>query len=495
MRDSIDTAMTNAIVTLCDENYFGKAIQTIRDIRGIGQWSGDLVLISVGFTPPQDLCEKYGVQTVQFPNIPIQSLIDYYKANPLSIATLDARETKKGTQWEKLHVFDVYFRQWDCVLFMDAGLRVLDSVDAFFSLNWKGRIMALDDTWNDPNKKFRCQVEMTNNPSAVEALISTYGAGILDESYFLNCIWIFDTSLITDSSKQEMVDIMNKYPVWRTNEMGVMNIFFHFHLRAWTPFPTMAKNGKYLFEWCELNRPSSQWYQFHALKYCVTMPERKRIGVAIPCYNKHIPKLLECLASIEAQTRKPDVVAISCSSTLPEEFPILPQYSFGVVVSTFVERRNASQNRNTAAKRLDTEIISFFDADDLMHPQRIEALDRTFQEPCDIALHSFFAAEDVHLPYPHYEVFNADRNTLKQGPTGCIISDSPAHIHHGHVTVRREIFEKYPYREEKEYEVREDCVFCYTIFGLPAVQTAYLNYPLSKYVANNSMVAFANGTE
>ena len=487
--------MRAAVVTLCDENYFRKAIRTIRDLRTVGQWEGDIVLISVGFTPSQDLCESYRVKNVQFSGIPIKSLIDYYKANPLSIATLDARETKKGTQWEKLHVFDMYFRAWDCILFMDAGLRVLDSVHAFFSLTWKGRIMALDDTWNDPIKKFRCQVEMTNNPSAIQALIGEYGSGILDEHYFLNCIWIFDTSLITETTKQEMIDITNKYPVWRTNEMGVMNVFFHFHLRAWTPFPTLTKNGKYLFEWCELNRPNTQWYQYHALKYCATMPERKRIGVAIPCYNKHIPKLLECLASIESQTRKPDLVAISCSSTQPDEFPILPHYSFGVVVSTFSERRNASQNRNSAAKCLDTEIISFFDADDLMHPQRIEALDSTFNEPCDIVLHSFFTADEINIQFPKYDIIRADRNTLKQSRSGCIILDYPGHIHHGHVTVRREIFEAYPFREEKEYETREDCVFCYTICGIPGVRTAYLGYPLSKYVATNSMVAFANGIE
>jgi len=487
--------MSAAIVTLCDEKYFDKAVQTIRDVRGIGQWAGDIVLIHVGFTPPENVCDKYRVQTVQFPGIPIESLLKHYRENPFSIPTCDGREIKKVTQWEKLHVFDTYFCAWDCILFMDAGLRVLDSVDTFFSLNWKGRIMALDDTWNDPNKKFRCQVDITDNPSAVEALTNDYGSGILDENYFLNCIWIFDTSLITESSKQEMIDIMNKYPVWRTNEMCVMNIFFHFHLRVWTPFPAMAKNGKYLFDWCELNRPNTRWYQYHALKYCVTMPERKRIGVAIPCYNKHIPNLLECLASIEAQTKKPDVVSISCSSTLPDEFPILPHYSFGVVVSICTERKNAAQNRNIAAKRLDTDIISFIDADDQMHPQRMEALEHAFSEPCDMAIHSFFGAEESHIPYPHINSFSVVRNQLHTAPSGCIFLDYSSRIHHAHVTVRREIFERSPFSQEKEHENKEDCVFCYRLFDIPGLQTAYLNYPLSKYTPTFSMAAFKDGTE
>lgn len=491
----IDTAMTKAIVTLCDHNYFGKAIQTIRDVRSIGQWSGDLVLISVGFTPPQDLCEKYGIQTVTFPNIPIQSLIDYYKANPLSIATLDARETNKGVQWEKLHVFDVYFRKWECVLFMDAGLRVLDSVDAFFSLNWKGRIMALDDTWNDPNKKFRCQIEMANNPSAVEALTRKYGSGILDESYFLNCIWIFDTSLITESTKQEMIDIMNKYPIWRTNEMCVMNLFFHFHLRRWTPFPAMAKNGKYLFDWCEYNRPSTKWYQYCALKYPVTLPRGKTIGVAIPCYNKHIPKLIELLDSIESQTRKPDIVSISCSSTKDDEFPKLRDYGFGIIVSTTPERKNTGQNRNIAARRLDTDIISFFDADDNMHPQRIEGLIAAFNEPCDIALHGYLTDNEVNEEYDYINNFKILRNKLSQCYSGCIKLDSNSRIHHAQVTVRKEIFQESPFTGEDENVLKDDCIFCYRIFNLPGIQTAYLDHSLSKYIPAFTCIAYADGKE
>ena len=484
--------MSTAIVTLCDEPYLHKAIRTIKDIRGVGQWTGDLVLITVGFTLPEDIQKMFSIKTTSFLPIQTDSLLAHFRANPFTEPTCDGREFKKCTQWEKLHVFDSFFCAWERIIFIDAGLRILDGLDNFLSLEWKGRFLAPDDTWNDESKRFRCQLEIPKNEEHLQVLDSNYG-NILDQKYFLNCIFIFDTSLLTTSSKEEMVMIMNTFPIWRTNEMGVMNIFFTFYLKVWTPFPTYAKNGKYLFDWCEYNRPSTRWYQYCALKYPATLPQGKTLGVAIPCYIKHIPKLLELLDSIEAQTRKPDVVSISCSSTAEGEFPKLRDYGFGVLVSTCEERRNAAQNRNIAARKLDTDLISFFDADDNMHPQRIEGLYMAFSEPCDIVLHSYLMDKETEQPYTHIQPFKIIRNKLSQCYSGCIKLDYAARIHHSQVTVRKEMFEMSPFSENKEHEVKEDCVFCYRIFGLPGIRSAYISDPLSKYIQGFTMNEYKEG--
>ena len=223
--------MSTAFVTLCDERYLHKAILTIKDIRGVGQWTGDLVLITVGFTLPEEIRKKYSVSTVSFPRIPTESLLAHFRANPFMEPTCDGREFTKTIQWEKLHVFDSFFCQWERIVFLDAGLCLLDGVDNFLSLEWKGRFLAPDDTWNDDSKRFRCQIEIPKNEEYLQILDSTYG-NILDKKYFLNCMFIFDTSLLTITSKEEMVKIMNTFPIWRTNEMGVMNIFFTFHLNV-----------------------------------------------------------------------------------------------------------------------------------------------------------------------------------------------------------------------------------------------------------------------
>ena len=42
------------VVTLTDENYFNRAKRTILDVRTKGKWTGDIVLITVGFNPSKN---------------------------------------------------------------------------------------------------------------------------------------------------------------------------------------------------------------------------------------------------------------------------------------------------------------------------------------------------------------------------------------------------------------------------------------------------------
>jgi len=261
--------MSTAVITLCDAAYFEKAKTTLLDLRSRGRWSGPLVLIAVDFVPDPVFVKEQAIQVVSFPRISLEHLLAAYKQNPLSVATHDGREFKKTTQWEKIHVFDPFFKQWERVLYVDAGLRILDSLDPFLALDWKGKLLAQDDTWNDSTKQFRGQLEMINQPERLKAYTQAYGPEVLNQKFFLNCMWIHDTAL--PITKEELIEVMNKYPIWRTNEMGVMNTVFTFKYKVWSPFPLTTPSGKYLFDWCEHNRPGTHWSQYHALKYPVTL--------------------------------------------------------------------------------------------------------------------------------------------------------------------------------------------------------------------------------
>jgi glycosyltransferase involved in cell wall biosynthesis len=104
-----------------------------------------------------------------------------------------------------------------------------------------------------------------------------------------------------------------------------------------------------------------------------------KIGVAVPCYIGHVNQLLHLLDSLENQTVLPDKVVVSSSST--EELHICKKYSFPLAIITCINKKNAAENRNIAAsKLLDMDYITFFDADDIMHPQRIEILHKVINE-------------------------------------------------------------------------------------------------------------------
>lgn len=203
----------------------------------------------------------------------------------------------------------------------------------------------------------------------------------------------------------------------------------------------------------------------------------------IPCYKYHINKLLRLLNSIEAQTRKPDLVVVSCSSTKEGDFPKLEdsKYSFPLKILLHEERRNAAENRNMAAMLVDTSYISFFDADDIMHPQRLEAIEYVIQKTGgDLIMHSFL--QEGEGEFINSEIFYSE-DVLERAPSGCVQKKGchGTRIHHSQATIKRDIFKSVQYREEAEFERREDAVFCGDVVALPHVKNVYIHNPLSKY--------------
>ena len=208
-----------------------------------------------------------------------------------------------------------------------------------------------------------------------------------------------------------------------------------------------------------------------------------RIGVAIPCYKYHIPALKRCLDSIEQQTRKPDEVIVACSSSIPTDIPTY-SYSFPLRFIVRPERRNAAENRNTAAAELTTDIVTFFDCDDEMHPQRLEVLTDIFQQmKPDICLHSFLEREETQQPFAHIQTPRVIVNHLRRAPSGCAVLEGhpSVRIHHSQATVSKFVLGRIQYKEDIGHERREDAVFCGDVLAMPGVQSAYIADPLSKY--------------
>lgn len=263
----------DVFVTLCDSVYFPRARQTIHELRTNGLWKGDIVLINVNMAPiPSSFLDQYNVKTIHFPLLNT-SFLSILRVEPFSEG--DGREWKKLYQWEKIHAFDPYFLQWDRVIFLDAGLRIFDSVQKnLLSFGCQGKLLAPKDNAHFSStvkNTFVCQISH-DRPYYTSLLLSHYGNKILEEEYFLNCMWMYDTSILRSFPiKEKLITIMNTYLLCKNNEMTAMNLLFTFDLRIWEQFPERAPNGKYLFEWCETNKKEpTTWKNYVFLKYPMT---------------------------------------------------------------------------------------------------------------------------------------------------------------------------------------------------------------------------------
>lgn len=223
-----------------------------------------------------------------------------------------------------------------------------------------------------------------------------------------------------------------------------------------------------------------------------------KIGVAVPAYVGHIDSLFKLLDSIQNQTCLPDKVAVSCSSTKKSHLDLydekIKQYTFPLQIITSEEKKCAAQNRNIAAFNLtDVNFITFIDADDIMHPQRIEILVNVFKEhDCDIILHNYSNLEpldDILVKKIDKNDIIVKVNSLEQCYSGCIRHKIYGEkIHHGHVSVKQTIFNAVTFPEEPEFYRKEDCVFCYRVFSLPNIKNAYISNELTFYTPSNTQI-------
>jgi glycosyltransferase involved in cell wall biosynthesis len=214
------------------------------------------------------------------------------------------------------------------------------------------------------------------------------------------------------------------------------------------------------------------------------------IGVAIPCYIGHLEKLRVLLESINKQTRPADKVVVSCSSTT--ELHNFPIYNFDLIISCSQSVKSPSQNRNIAAKLLNVDIITFIDADDVMHPQRLEYIEYAFLGGANIVLHNYIREQEDKFVL--YESPHITYNSLCQSNCGCIRHINPNNrelgIHHSQVSVTKGIYNQIKFDENPDIIGKEDCVFCWGVFTLPNIRNAYISNKLSLYLQSNTYKLF-----
>ncbi len=261
-------SQNTVIVLLCDEKYQQKVKRTIIDIRSRGEWTKDLVLLSVDFDLNQNFKDFYKVIEVKLPYLHF-NIHDKLKNKPYEGS--DGRETQKTTQWQKLNVFHPFFKKWDKVIFFDAGYRVFDKIKYFDDLDCSNSLLTPED---NPYKRLECVFSKTYIED-YNQFIQDFGTNHFDELYIMNCMFIYDTKILDLFDFNEFISYVDKYTIWLLNEMSYMNFYFIMKLNIWKMMPRIIKdengNNKRLHDWCEHCVPGSTWRDFVGVKYPVTI--------------------------------------------------------------------------------------------------------------------------------------------------------------------------------------------------------------------------------
>ncbi len=219
-----------------------------------------------------------------------------------------------------------------------------------------------------------------------------------------------------------------------------------------------------------------------------------KISLCITCYDQDYHHVESRILVLKQQTRHPDEVLVVCSGL--EKLEVSDP---NVKVYTFPARMLPGGARNKGGELATGDVVSFCDADDPMHPQKIEILGQIFKdEAVDALVHGYGLNSPDFAPIANTDeieigqitevderwekvqnhVFDPHRDI----PRTCVVpppkySDCP--IHHGHISAKKEVFADLRYREDMW--LGEDGDFCQSIVKSPKYSLYYTPLSLINY--------------
>lgn len=220
----------------------------IENIRVKGNYSGEVLVVTSFFTPIflLKIKNKHSLQFIKFRKIKFKRDTDKSLKN-LNSKGQPNRHIYKNFQWYKVHLFDSKFKNWNYVFYMDINLIIHDDVNQIIKLKEKEKLLAREDSYPNFDWKLSEQFDTTDN-RFIE-LSKKYDLNITN--YFQTGLMIFDTKIINNFTKSEIIDLVNEFPITLTNEQAIFNLYFIYHSKAYKALPAQVDGKTTYYYWKE----------------------------------------------------------------------------------------------------------------------------------------------------------------------------------------------------------------------------------------------------
>ena len=243
----------HCVILIANFKYFQNAIKTIYDLRTFGGYDDDIVLITDEDSIKNvdndfyNIINDCSVIIKKFDNIDLSNILDKIKQRPFQ-QSIDGRELEKTFQWHKIHVFDIYFKQWKYILYLDSGINIYKPIHHFWEIvksyeditncanieSFKYKLIAHSDTYPEFKNNYKDQFDSYSYPEIFNELENLIE---LTCDNFQSTIMLFNSEIINENVKNDLITYANKFHISRTNEQGIFNIYFNGINKMWQPLP------------------------------------------------------------------------------------------------------------------------------------------------------------------------------------------------------------------------------------------------------------------
>jgi hypothetical protein len=237
----------NVLVLMTNESYSARCVRTVWECRNIGKYLGDIVIIShpelqenTGYI---QTCASLRATPVFLPLIDIRDILAKIHERPFQ-HSIDGRETTKTFQWQKLQIFNTYFKKWKKLFYVDAGMKIIQDINIFFTCIKPNSMLAHCDGYPEYQWTLGDKFDKHSRPEVYAELEKQF---CLTTMNYQSTILLFHTDTIQSDTVEKIVQLANKYPISLTNEQGIINLYF---LDILSQVPLFREN-RFLYDFCE----------------------------------------------------------------------------------------------------------------------------------------------------------------------------------------------------------------------------------------------------
>lgn len=214
-----------AVCVVADFKYLYKNFNRLyKQIRNNGNYSGDILVIT-GF-----LTCKYFIKSLRKSNNVYVYKFKKIKFNKISELTLSSlksspnRHLTKNFQWHKLYLFTEKIKKWDYIFYLDINMTIHEDINPILEIYPKNELLARADGYPDYEWKLDSQFDETHDK--FDELKKVFDLETTD--YFQTGFLYFDTKIIDNNTFQEIINLVNMYPISITNEQGILNLYYKY---------------------------------------------------------------------------------------------------------------------------------------------------------------------------------------------------------------------------------------------------------------------------
>ena len=216
-------------------------------LRVRGNYQGEILIITSKFTPCfliRSIRKKNQVKVLRFKNIKFDKITEL-ELNNLETFNDPNRNLTKKFQWHKLHLFDERMKNWDYVFYLDINMKIHYDINRILALTPDNCFMARSDTYPNYDRDLKTQFDQTH-PLYVE-LEKNYDLSV--NNYFQTGVMYFDTKIISKQTKNQIINLVNKYPITVTNEQGILNLYLYLQKKIYRELPSKIDGYTSYFYW------------------------------------------------------------------------------------------------------------------------------------------------------------------------------------------------------------------------------------------------------